>query len=201
MKKVLQAWFLIGLFTTNIFAFGLNFTEGKYALDSDHTRVSFIINHYVISEVEGRFNDVKGNFILKNKFKDSSADITVAIASIDTGVAKRDEHLKSTDFFEVKAYPVMTFKSKKFTGTLEKFKVVGDLTIKDVTKEITLSGSYTGSIIDMMGNVRAGIKASGKINRRDFNIKFSDMVDKTPLVGDIVTINIIAQGVLERLAK
>lgn len=131
----------------------------------------------------------------------SKVDVTVQIASIDTAEKKRDDHLKSADFFDAKKFPTMTFKSKKFTGNLEDFKVTGDLTIKGVTKEVTLNGKYTGSVKDSWGQIRAAVKATGKINRKDFNINYNDMVEAGPAVGDEVTINIISEGIQDKPKK
>ncbi len=185
----------------NAFSAGLQLEHGRYKIDEAHTRVSFLINHFVVSQVQGRFNKVEGYFMLDKDLSKAKVEVTVPIASIDTGVEKRDEHLRSEDFFDAKKYPKMTFKSKKFKGSLEDFKVTGDLTIKDVTKEVTLDGKYTGSVKDSWGQIRAAIQASGKINRKDFNIKYNDMVEAGPAVGDEVTINIISEGILENKKK
>jgi polyisoprenoid-binding protein YceI len=182
-------------------ASGMGLVYGKYKIDPAHTRVSFLISHFVVSQVEGRFNDVSGSFTLDEDASKSSVDVTIPVASIDTGVKKRDEHLKTPDFFEVKKYPTMTFKSKKFTGPLDDFKVTGDLTIKGVTKEVVLDGKYTGSVKDTWGHTRAAIKATGKVNRRDFNIIYNDMIEAGPAVGDEVTINIITEGLQDKPVK
>lgn len=191
--------FFLTLSTTLAYAVGLELQPGKYNVDPAHSRVSFLIDHFVVSEVEGRFNDVKGSFNLENDITKSSVSVTVPIASIDTGVKKRDDHLRSPDFFDAKKYPTMTFKSKKFSGSLENFQVTGDLTIKDVTKEVVLDGKYTGSVKDTWGQIRAAVQASGKINRKDFNIKYNDMVEAGPAVGDEVTIKIISEGIQEKM--
>ena len=187
----------LALFITPIlgFAAGLSLAPGKYNVDPAHTRVSFLIDHFVVSQVEGRFNDVKGSFNLDNDLSKSMVEVTIPISSIDTGVKKRDDHLKSPEFFNAKKFPTMTFKSKKFSGTLENFEVTGDLTIKDVTKEVTLTGKYTGSVKDSWGQIRAAVEATGKVNRKEFNINYNDMVEAGPAVGDEVTINIISEGI------
>jgi len=95
---------------------------------------------------KGRFDDVKGDFTLSEPFSASKAKVTVQIESIDTGVKQRDDDLRSKNFFEVSKYPTMTFVAKSFTGTPHSCKVVGDLTIKDVTKEVPFDGKYTGVV-------------------------------------------------------
>lgn len=175
--------------------------SGKYNLDPSHTRVSFSVAHFVISEVEGRFDAVEGNYVLADKFPESSAEAVIQIKSVNTNEAKRDEHLRSPDFFDAEKYPTMTFKSKKFAGRPEDFTVVGNLTIKDVTKEVTLKGKYTGTVKDPYGNTRSAMKMSGKINRKDFNVMFSKVTEAGPVVGDEVTINIVTEGILEAAKK
>ena len=114
MNKIFYS-FLIGTLLFSLQAFSaVKYMPGDYKVDPDHTRVSFTIKHLVISEVEGRFNDVNGTFTLADKFTKSTAEATVAIESIDTGVKKRDDDLRSKNFFEAEKYPTMTLKSKKF---------------------------------------------------------------------------------------
>lgn len=184
------------LITTLSIQAATNYVAGKYNIDPMHTRVSFVVPHFVISSVEGRFNDVKGDFTLAEPFDKSNANVTVAIKSVDTGVKKRDDDLRSKNFFEVKKYPTMKFVSKSFSGTPETFKVMGALTIKDVTKDVTLDGQYLGSLKDPWGNQRAAVKLTGKINRRDFHIDYEEQTSIGPGIGDEVTINIQSDGLL-----
>ena len=167
---------------------------GKYNLDESHSKVGFEIPHLVISTVEGRFTKFEGEIELAEKFNDSKVNATIDISSIDTSNGDRDKHLKSADFFDVAKYPKMTFKSKKITGSKDKFKIVGDLTIKDVTKEVTLDGKFLGVVKDAYGNDKAAFNASTKINRQEFGLKWSKMVEVGPAVGDEVTINLKVQG-------
>jgi polyisoprenoid-binding protein YceI len=176
----------------------MQYAPGKYEIDPVHTRVSFIVPHFVISVVEGRFDDVKGDFTLGEQFSASQANVTVQIESIDTGVKKRDDDLRSENFFEVSKYPTMTFVAKSFRGTPDSCKVVGALTIKDVTKEVTFDGKYTGVVNDPWGNQRAAIQLTGVINRRDFHINYSKAMDIGPEIGDEVTIRIFADGIMKK---
>ena len=174
------------------------YAPGKYEIDPVHTRVSFIVSHFVISFVEGRFDDVKGDFTLGEPFTASQANVTVQIESIDTGVKLRDDDLRSKNFFEVSKYPTMTFVATSFRGTPDSCKVVGTLTIKDVTKEVTFDGKYTGVVNDPWGNQRAAIQLTGVINRRDFHINYSKLMDVGPEIGDEVTIRIFADGIIKK---
>ena len=171
------------------------YLSGEFDIDPAHTRVSFIVPHLVISEVEGRFDDVQGVITIGPKIVGSKFTATVPVTSINTGVAKRDEHLRSEDFFDVKKYPEMKFESKTITGTLDNFKMVAALTIKGVTKDVLFSGTYTGSVKDNQGKERVGLKATGKIDRRDFNINYSDKIDLGPVVGNEVEIRIWAEAI------
>ncbi|AZZ36226.1 polyisoprenoid-binding protein [Bdellovibrio sp. qaytius] len=167
---------------------------GKYNLDEAHSKVGFEIPHLVISSVEGRFTKFEGEIELADKFTDSKVNATIDIASIDTSNGDRDKHLKSPDFFDAAKYPKMTFKSKKITGTAEKFKIVGDLTIKETTKEVTLDGKFLGVVKDAYGNDKAAFTASTKINRQEYGLKWGKMVEAGPAVGDEVTITLKVQG-------
>lgn len=190
------------LLTLTLFLFSLSanaimpkYSPGQYRIDPDHTRVDFVINHFVISEVEGRFNDVKGNFILAEKFALSSVEAEIEVASIDTNAPKRDEHLRSKDFFDVSTYPKMILKGKHFKGKPGSFTLVADLTIKDVTKEVIFKGKYTGSVKDPQGNERVALNMSSKINRKDFHINYNEKIDIGPAVGDEVTIMVRTEGI------
>lgn len=167
---------------------------GKYAIDETHSKVGFEIPHLVISSVEGRFTKYDGEIELADKFTDSKVTANIDVTTIDTSNGDRDKHLKSADFFDTAKYPKMTFKSKKITGSAEKFKVVGDLTIKDVTKEVTLDGKFLGVVKDAYGNEKAAFNATTKINRQNFGLKWSKMVEVGPAVGDEVTISLKVQG-------
>ncbi|HYX34351.1 MAG TPA: YceI family protein [Oligoflexus sp.] len=176
-------------------AAAIDYVKGKYDVDPAHSRVSFVIGHFVVSEVEGRFNDVKGEFTLAEPFTASKVTATVPVKSIDTGVAKRDDHLRSKDFFEVTKFPDMTLVSKSFTGTPEAFKMVAALTIKGVTRDVTFEGKYTGSVKDSWGQQRAAMQATATINRKDFNINYDDKVAIGPAVGEEVKIRLWTEGV------
>lgn len=175
-----------------------SYTPGNYAVDNAHTRVSFIAKHFVVSEVEGRFNEVKGSFVLAPKFTDSSVTATIPVNTIDTGIKQRDDHLKSPDFFDAKKFPEMKLVSKSIKGKPEKFKLTAAVTIKDVTKDVVFDGKYTGSVVDPWGNERAAIQLSGAVNRKDFNINYNDMLEIGPVVGEIIQVRIWTEGILQK---
>ncbi|HLT23397.1 MAG TPA: YceI family protein [Bacteriovoracaceae bacterium] len=198
MKKMLM---LLSLLSLPAMAAEGKLEDGKYNIDPAHSRVSFEIDHFVISSVEGRFNDVKGTVEISRDLKKCNVNVTIPVASLDTAVQKRDEHLRSADFFDAKKFPNMTFKSKKCSGSLEDLKVTGDLTIKGVTKEVVMEAEYEGSVKDSWGNQRAAFTADFDIKRKDFNITYDDKIDIGPTVGDKVEVEIITELILEKPKK
>lgn len=196
MKFKLASFFTLAmLFAINANAAAVKYMPGDYKIDPDHSRVSFVIKHFVVSEVEGRFNEVKGDFVLAPKFADSTVEATIDMNSIDTAVKKRDDDLRSKNFFDVATYPSMTLKSKKFMGTPESFTLIAFLTIKDVTKEVSFVGKYTGSVRDPWGNERVALQMKGKIMRKDFHIMYDEKVSIGPAVGEEVMIEVRTEGI------
>ncbi|MGY3804921.1 YceI family protein [Pigmentibacter ruber] len=166
-----------------------------YSIDPDHSKVSFEVAHLVISSVTGEFKKFKGTFKFNPEdFTQTQLDASAEINSIDTSVKKRDDHLKSPDFFDAKKFPVMTFKSKGAKKTGDKtFELMGDMTIKGITKPVTFKVTYNGQIKDN-AKVLQAFKAVAEINRKDFGVNFQAVVEAGPVVGDTVTINIACEG-------
>lgn len=168
---------------------------GIYEIDPAHTRVQFIVPHFVISKVEGRFNEVAGKVVIAKDWKDAQFEATIQTKSIDTAVTKRDDHLRSPDFFDVAKFPTMTFKSTKIHVDGDDLKIDGDLTIKGVKKRVTLKSEYKGSLNDPWGNHRIALKGETKINRKDFKINYDDKIDIGPTVGDEIEIEILVEAI------
>jgi polyisoprenoid-binding protein YceI len=166
------------------------YKAGKYNIDPMHSKVGFEIPHLVISSVEGKFKNFDGSITLADKFDKSSAQASVDMASIDTGVSKRDDHLKSADFFDTAKFPKMKFDSTQITGTPDSFKMTGNLTIKGVTKKVTFDGKYLGTVNDGMGNEKAAFTATTSIKRSDFGLTWNKMVEAGPVVGESLTISL-----------
>jgi polyisoprenoid-binding protein YceI len=175
---------------TSASAFAADYKPGNYDVDPAHTKVGFEVPHLVISTVEGHFNKFSGKAELAEKFEKSKFNVTVDTASVDTGVAKRDEHLKSPDFFDVAKFPSMAFVSTSVVGKPASFKLVGDLTIHGVTKKVTFDAKYLGAVNDGMGNEKTAFTAKTKINRKDFGLKWGGMMEAGPVVGDEVTLDL-----------
>jgi polyisoprenoid-binding protein YceI len=176
---------------------------GDYALDPAHSVIGFAIRHLEINWVEGRFKDFKGTIHFDDKdVTKSSVEFTAKIDSVDTGVEARNNHLKTADFFEAQKFPEMTFKS---TGVERKgassYVLRGDLTLKGVTKPVALPFSITGGVNDPWGNIRFGIEAHTKINRRDFGVNYGVALPTGGFdVGNEVTINLQLEA-LKPVAK
>jgi polyisoprenoid-binding protein YceI len=165
-----------------------------WEFDPEHTGVHFKVRHLMVSSVRGEFENVTGKIVYDEAdVTRSTADITIAAASINTRVAKRDEHLRSPDFLDVAKYPVITFKSKRVekagNGTL---KMTGDLTIHGVTNEVVLTiEGPAPAIKDPWGNQRVGGQATAKINRKDFGLIWNAALETGGVVvGDEVEITI-----------
>ena len=145
---------------------------GTYTIDASHSRVGFSARHAMVTKVRGSFNDYTGAAVVA----DGAATIEIEInaASIDTRSADRDGHLQSADFFDVATFPKITFKSTsvKDSGS-ENLSVTGELTIKDVTKPITIEFEYTGTATDPFGNARFGFEGASEINRKDFGLTWN----------------------------
>lgn len=168
---------------------------GTYDIDPMHSKVGFEIPHLVISTVDGKFTEFSGTIDLNAKdFNKSKVKASINVNSIDTGVKKRDDHLRSQDFFEVAKYPSMKFISQKISGDQKKFKMTGDLTIKGTTKKVTFDGKYLGTVKDGYGNLKTAFKAETKVDRKDFGLKWNSMVEAGPVVGDEVKISLTIQA-------
>lgn len=173
----------------------------EYTIDPDHSKVLFKIRHLGISTVTGRFDKFSGAFAFDPKnIQASKVTATVEATSIDTDVAKRDEHLRSADFFDVEKFPQITFVSKEIRDAQGgKFKVAGDLTIHGVTKPVTLDVELVGTVKDPWGNERAGFSATATINRKDFGLTWNKALETGGLlVGEEVWISLEIEGILKK---
>lgn len=148
---------------------------GTYDIDPSHTNLGFVARHAMVTKVRGNFSDVSGAITLDvDQPASSSAQVTIEVASVDTRNAQRDEHLRTNDFFDAANNPQMTFTSTAVEQTgPTSFDVTGDLTIRGVTKPVTVSWDYTGSATDPFGNERVGFEGTTTINRSDFGLKYN----------------------------
>jgi len=153
--------------------------QTKWTVDKTHSNVQFSVTHLIISEVTGEFKSFDADIeASKDDFTDAKIDFSADVNSINTNNEARDKHLKSDDFFNAEKFPKVVFKGKSFTKvSSNKYKLTGDFTIRDVTKEITLDVTYNGTIKDPWGNIKAGFKIKGEINRFDYNLKWNTLME------------------------
>lgn len=189
MKRIILTLIALTAFIAPTFAIA-----SDWNIDSDHSAAHFKVQHMMIADVQGSFPEVQGVAFIDDKdITRSVIDVTINAASIDTGVEKRDAHLKSADFFDVDKFPTLTFKSKRVKKAWgKKLKVVGDLTLHGVTKEVELLVyGPSDNAKDPWGNTRKGAKATTLINRKDFGIVWNATLDNGGLlIGEEVDITI-----------
>jgi len=187
MKRFLRALaVLISLVIPSVAA------ADTWVIDTDHSNVGFKVRHMMISNVKGDFGTFKGSVDINDMdLTRSKVEVIIETASINTGVAKRDEHLRSAEFFDVARFPTMTFVSSKVEKSgPDKLKVTGNLTLRGVTKEVVLDvEGPTRSYKDPWGNVKRGASATTKINRKDFGLTWNKVIESGGVaVGEEVAI-------------
>ena len=163
-----------------------------WTIDNAHSAAHFSVRHLMVSTVRGTLGKVSGTIEYDGKsFQSIKADVTIDVAGVETGTQSRDNDLRSDNFFDVAKYPVITFKSKRVEPAGEgTFKMVGDLTIHGVTKEVTLAVEGPSPALKQGPNLRVGASAMTTVNRRDFGLQYSRMVEAAPIVGDEVKVQI-----------
>ncbi|MGM0533971.1 MAG: YceI family protein [Campylobacterota bacterium] len=172
----------------------LSAPAAQLMIDDSHSKVGFEVTHMMISSVDGRFVDYGGDIAIDLDSKEITAlDATVNAKSIDTGIEKRDNHLRSEDFFYVKKHPEITFAMKKFIQDGDEGEVIGDLTIRGVTKEVILDSEITGVIV-VEGTTRVGLELEGEINRKEFGLNWNKVIEAGGIaVGEDVKLEINLQ--------
>jgi polyisoprenoid-binding protein YceI len=171
-------------------------------IDVGHSAIHFWVRHMIISKVHGRFAKWSGAIQLDEKdLTRSSVDVRIDTASIDTQVGDRDTHLKSADFLDVAKYPEMTFRSKRIQKVGEGYRVVGDLSLHGVVREVTLEAEFAGVGKDPWGNQRAGFSAKASLDRRDYGLVWNAALETGGvLVGEKVEIAIELEAVKKAAA-
>jgi polyisoprenoid-binding protein YceI len=173
----------------------------EWTIDPAHTSVGFVARHMMISKVRGRFKEVAGTVTIGEAPEDSLVDITVQAASIDTGLPVRDDHLRSSDFLDVANHPQLSFRSTKLEPKEENgFSLTGDLTIRGVTRPVTLDLEFLGTAKDPSGDRRVAFEAKAEINREDFGLTWNQALEAGGvLVGRQIDLEIEAQAVVGHL--
>ena len=172
-------------------------------IDSSHTRTGFSVKHLVISDVKGEFGKTAGKVQIDDAdLSRSSVEVTIEVGSVDTRDEKRDNHLKSADFFDAAKFPTITFKSTKVVaGKDGALTVTGNLTMHGVTKPVTLEGSITKAISDPGGFTRRGVSLAGKLDRKQWGVSWSKVIDVGAVVGDEVKLDIQSEIVKDAPKK
>jgi polyisoprenoid-binding protein YceI len=170
---------------------------GTFTIDAAHTTVGFVARHLMVSKVRGSFAEVTGEITIAEDPLASSVTVRIPAASINTGVADRDTHLRSDDFLNVEKYPELTFRSVRVTGfSGNEFTLVGELTIRDVTREVTLDVEFDGVANSPWGQEVVAFTATTEIDREEFNVTWNQALEAGGVVvGKKVKIEITAEAV------
>jgi polyisoprenoid-binding protein YceI len=146
---------------------------GTWAVDASHTTVGFVARHLGVAKTRGRFSEVSGAAVIGERPENSSVEVSIATASVDSRDEKRDEHLRSADFFDVAQFPAITFRSTGIRADGDGWKLDGDLTIKGVTRPVVLDVEFDGASPDPWGGVRAGFTATTQVDREDWGLTWN----------------------------
>lgn len=168
-----------------------------YNIDPAHTSIGFSVRHLGLNNVKGQFKEFAGAIVLDDG-KIAEARGTIQVKSVDTGVQQRDNHLRTADFFDATNYPTITFKTKRIEMTGGQIVMISDFTMRGVTKELRLPAKLAGPSKDPWGNLRIGLEAKTKLNRKDYGINYHQVIKTGVLaVGEEVELEINAEAVKE----
>ena len=158
-----------------------SYAQSKWSLNQAHSKIGFIVTHMVVSEVEGNFKQFEGKVsTTSDDFNGAEVEFTAQVASVDTDNDRRDNHLRSDDFFNAEKYPTIKF-AGKLVKQGEKYQLIGKLTMREVSKDVTLDVTYGGTV--NTGKVKkAGFKISGKINRQEFGLRWANKLESGEFV-------------------
>jgi len=178
MKNINRMLILLALITATLSA------QTNWKFDKAHSEIGFNVTHMLISEVSGNFKEYSGTIVSSSEdFQNSKIEFEAQIASIFTDNETRDKHLRSDDFFNAEKYPTLKFVSKSFTKVEGKnYKLIGDITIKGTTKEVTFAVKYNGTITGPWGKTRAGFKITGELDRFDYGLNWNKALETGGLV-------------------
>jgi polyisoprenoid-binding protein YceI len=170
---------------------------GTYEIDGAHTSVEFVGRHLMITKVRGRFSDVQGRITIGQDPEDSSVTVEIGAASVSTGNADRDTHLRSADFFDTESYPTITFTSTRVTALPDAtWEIVGDLTVRGTTEAVVLQVDFDGATASPFGDERIGFSAATNVNREDFGLTWNVGLETGGvLVGKTARIELSVQAV------
>jgi len=171
----------------------------RYNVDASHSHIGFSVRHLAVATVRGNFNRFSGHVMLDEQdITRSTVQVTIEAGSIDTGNERRDADLRSASFFEVEKYPSVTFNGKRVERRGDELMLVGDLTIRDVTREVRIPFELTGPVASANGQKRFGAEGTLRINRFDYRLQWNDLREAVPVVGDEVRIELSIEAVTPR---
>jgi polyisoprenoid-binding protein YceI len=171
---------------------------GTWVIDPSHSEISFTARHLLVSKVRGSFEKFSATITVADEFTASKVEATIEAASVNTRDENRDNHIRTDDFFGVEKHPTWTFVSTGLSAKGSDYELAGDLTIKGVTKSVTLALEVLGVNKDPYGNLKAGFSASAKVNRKDFGIEWNAPLEAGGfLVGDDATLNLEIEAALQ----
>jgi polyisoprenoid-binding protein YceI len=176
------------------------YLKGTWDLDPAHSYVGFVVRHLVVTKVRGRFENIEGHIVTAENPLDSTVEVDIDLNSVNTNNETRDNHLRSADFFEIEKYPRMTFRSTGIRPDGADFVLDGDLTIKDVTRPVSLAFEFGGVSTHPQMGTRLGASARGEINRKDFNVTFEGVSDGIAVVADKIELMIDIEAALRQAA-
>jgi polyisoprenoid-binding protein YceI len=175
------------------------YVAGTWAVDPVHSEIGFTVRHLMVSKVRGRFEKFEGEIVTGDDILDTRATLTVDLNSINTGNEDRDNDLRSSNYFEADKYPTMTYRVTDLRADGDGYVADGELTAKDITKPVPLQVEFHGVSPDPWGGTRAGLSATGEINRKDFGLTLDMPMEGGGLVvGDKIQINLEIEAVLQQ---
>jgi len=171
---------------------------GRWQIDPGHTEIAFIGRHFMLTKIRGRFTGVTGAIVVAEEPGESTAEVTIDMASVDSGSQARDDHLRSPDFFDAACHPTATFTGRAASWRGSRGQLAGELTIRGVTRPVTLAAEYLGHVADPWGGQRAVFTAEGILNREDWGLTWNMPLDGGGLlVSRDIRIEIEAEAVLQ----
>jgi polyisoprenoid-binding protein YceI len=173
------------------------YVTGTWDIDPVHSEAGFSVRHMMVSKVRGRFTKLSGELVTASNPLESRVTAEIDVTSVDTGAEQRDEHLRSSDFFNAEQYPVMTYRSTGLRRSGDGYVLHGELTLRGVTREVPLTVELNGFGPDPFGGTRAGFTATGEINRQDFGVSWSAPLEAGGVVvADKVSLHLEIEAVL-----
>jgi polyisoprenoid-binding protein YceI len=174
------------------------YVAGTWAIDPIHSEIGFTVRHLMVSKVRGRFEKFEGEIVTGDDILDTRATVTVDLNSINTGNEDRDNDLRSSNYFESDKYPTMTYRTTGLRVDGDGYVADGELTVKDITNPVSLRVEFNGVSPDPWGGTRAGLSATGEVNRKDFGVTFDMPMEGGGLVvGDRIQLNLEIEAVLQ----